>query len=394
MFIIRLTILCLCAFASLYGQAPYVLHFVAGENFPNGSVATEISLGNVSGLAVDSSGNLAIYAGAVYRVTPDGKISILAQTTPENMLFTGLGFRSGITADYQGNLYTIDVFTIQKIDSTGRVSDYFSLAVDNEELQPFATAVDVSGNLYIANNKRDQSTPSIYKVSPDGSYATPPFGLDLNASAAIAVDAAGNIYVLTGAEAVVWKVDSSGNITRFAGTGTSGSSGDGGPATLAMLGNPQSLAIDNSGNVYIADGTIRKVDTSGIITTVWTPVNSFFGLVAVDANGNLYAWSEADDIVYRRSPTGAVSAFAGNGPSFSSGDGGPATSAQVGAPIGMLLDASGDLLFADSPAQFVKLIPKASSQQPWLKSRILQFLTKTTRRSPRLLSLTTALAIS
>ncbi len=361
--IIRLTTLSVWLFVPVAGQTPYVLHTVAGGDFPAGSVATQVSLGNVTGIAVDSSGNLAILSGsAVYRVTADGKISVLAETTADNMsftgigdgLFAGLGFGGGVTADYQGNLYTLYSYVVQKIDSTGRVSNYFALAPDSVQFQPFATAVDNSGNLYIA----DQFAENIYEVSPDGSYTTRYFGHNLNASETIAVDPAGNVYVADPVNAVVWKLDPSGNVTMFAGTGTPGTSGDGGPATSAMLQNPQSLATDTIGNVYIAEGTIRKVDPSGIITTVWTPSNSFFGLVAVDANGNLYAWSEADDIVYRMDPTRAISTAAGNGSAFDSGDGGPAASSQLGLPRGMLLDASGNLLIADFTGEVRKVNPQ------------------------------------
>jgi len=108
--------------------------------------------------------------------------------------------------------------------------------------------------------------------------------------AGVAVDASGNLYIADSENHRVRKVDTSGIITTVAGNGTAGYSGDGGPATNASLRAPNGVAVDASGNLYIADSAnsrIRKVDTSGIITTVAGPGTPGYD-VAVDASGNLY----------------------------------------------------------------------------------------------------------
>ncbi|MBI6546909.1 MAG: hypothetical protein HY692_08950, partial [Cyanobacteria bacterium NC_groundwater_1444_Ag_S-0.65um_54_12] len=119
----------------------------------------------------------------------------------------------------------------------------------------------------------------------------------------IALDSLGNLFIYAGQQRTVYKVSRSGVITTVAGNGTEGYSGDGGPATSAQLNDPSGVAVDGAGNLYIADNfnrRIRKVDTNGIITTV-----------------------------------------AGNGEWGYSGDGGPATSAQLGGAAGVAVDGAG-----------------------------------------------------
>ena len=136
----------------------------------------------------------------------------------------------------------------------------------------------------------------------------------LNSVTDVAIDSAGNIYIADGLQGwggqFVWKVDSSGIISIIAGNGQQGFSGDGGPATEASLGAPESLAVDNSGNLYIADLTnyrVRKVDTNGIITTI-----------------------------------------AGNGQPGFSGDGEVATEAMLYYPRGMAVDTEGNFYIAEA----------------------------------------------
>ena len=140
----------------------------------------------------------------------------------------------------------------------------------------------------------------------------PPWArLEGNASG-VAIDGTGNLYIADTVNDRIRKVDTSGTITRFAGGPTECCESEGGPATLAHLDNPSDVAVDDAGNVYIADlgnNRIRKVDTSGMITTV------------------------------AGSGPGGVGGF--------SGDGGPATSAELDRPTGIALDAAGNLFIAE-----------------------------------------------
>ena len=126
----------------------------------------------------------------------------------------------------------------------------------------------------------------------------------------IAVDRSGNVYLADASGNRILRIDTSGRTADIAGTGTRGYSGDGGPAVLAELSSPRGVAVDPSGTVYIADSknnVVRKVDAAGIITTV-----------------------------------------AGNGGEGGWGDGGPATSAALSEPTGLAIDSEGDLIVFDS----------------------------------------------
>ena len=165
----------------------------------------------------------------------------------------------------------------------------------------------------------------------------PPMGL--------ARDSQGNLYIADMWNTVVRKVSPDGIISTVAGNGTLGYSGDGGPATSAELGNPSGVALDGSGNLYIADsfdGCIRKVDQNGIISTLAT---ASVARVVADGAGNVYysAWGEG---VWRIDSQG-VSRVVGNGTPGFSGDGGPATNAQVSGVDGLAFDSEGNLYVAD-----------------------------------------------
>jgi sugar lactone lactonase YvrE len=224
---------------------------------------------------------------------------------------------------------------------------------------PSGVVVDQSGNLYIA----DSYNAKVRKVSASGIITTitgpwlEPMG--------VAVDSAGTLYV-SDYFSQVWKVSTGGTITTVAGNGTQGYSGDGGPATAAMLHGPWGVAVDGSGNVYIADqynNRIRRVSASGTITTVaGTGATGFSGDggpatsaalsnpqgVSVNASGDVFICDIGNSRIRRVSASGTITTVAGNGSFVFSGDGGPATAAGLGAPRGVAFNASGDLYIADS----------------------------------------------
>jgi len=182
----------------------------------------------------------------------------------------------------------------------------------------------------------------------------------------IVVDPVGNIYIADAANDRVRKVTPAGVISTVAGNGHPGFSGDNGPASAAQLNQPYGLALDAAGNLYIADygnQRVRAVGINGNITTVagdgtsgvYTdggPASAALLLgphdLATDPAGNLYI-SEFDGHRVRRvAPGGTISTVAGIGIAGFSGDGGPATAAQLAAPAGLALDGAGNLYIVDS----------------------------------------------
>lgn len=179
-------------------------------------------------------------------------------------------------------------------------------------------------------------------------------------------DATGNVYVADSVNQRVRKVSAAGIITTVAGTGVAGYSGDGGPALSSQLRGPGGLAIDGSGNLFIVDfGRIRKVSPDGTITTVAGSGSTTFsgdggpaisaGMspygVAADSKGDLYISDDGNLRVRKVSPDGIITTIAGTGVWGMSGDGGPATSAQLTGASGIALDNAGNLYFTDSSPQ-------------------------------------------
>jgi uncharacterized protein (TIGR03437 family) len=194
----------------------------------------------------------------------------------------------------------------------------------------------------------------------------PAAGASVPLSLGIVPDSAGSVYFASPSLNTIYKVSTGGIITRVAGTGVDGFSGDGGPALAARLNQPSGLAIDASGNLFIADTInrrVRKIGPDGTITTV--AGNGGVGYsgdngpatsaqlydpngIALDASGILFIADEYNQRVRKVGPDGIITTVAGNGTAGYSGDGGPATGAQLNDPNGIALDASGILYIADT----------------------------------------------
>jgi sugar lactone lactonase YvrE len=279
------------------------------------------------------------------------------------VVFIGLSFNAQIINTFAGN-------------GTIGYSGDGAAATLAQFFDPWAVAVDAAGNVYIS----DGGNNCIRKVNIAGIISTiagtgaggysgdggPATLAQLNGPVGIAVDAAGNIYIAEAINRRIRKVNSSGVISTFAGTGGLGYSGDGASATLAQFNNPTGVAVDAVGNVYINDqgnNCIRKVNTGGIISTIagtgfggfsgdggaatlamlWTPTG-----IATDAVGNLYIADGVNNQRIRKVNTsGIITTIAGTGVQGYSGDGAAATLAQLNNPTGVAVDTGGNVYIAD-----------------------------------------------
>lgn len=181
-----------------------------------------------------------------------------------------------------------------------------------------------------------------------------PAGAAAMAAYDVAADNQGNVYFSEIVNNRIRKVSNTGTITTVAGTGTRGSTGDGGPAKNAQIGQPWGIGLDSLGNVYFAEAdtaSIRKIDiSSGIISTVATKAQGGWLSprdVAVDSSFNLYVADFGLHHIVKFTAGGTASIFAGSNGGYG-GDGGPATSANLNAPISVAVDSNGNVVFADS----------------------------------------------
>lgn len=308
-----------------------------------------------------------------------------------------------VCTDAVGNIYIADQYNnrIRKIDAaTGKIKTVTgngiagytgdsAFAVFESLYSPIAIAVDSAGdNLYISDclnsriRKVNFSTGWIVTIAGDSTSGYtgdggPATKAKILYPAGITVDKHSNVYFSDFGNDVIRKIDgSTGIITTVAGNGSSGYTGDGGPATNAKLLAPSGVAVDAWGNIYIADegnNRIRKVAAStGIITTIagkgtagysgdgGLAINAEFNGpqdIFIDAANDLYITDLYNNVVRRIDETTyKISTVAGNGSAGYSGDGGKATSAEMHSPMGLCVTSARDIYIADQANNAVRKV--------------------------------------
>jgi sugar lactone lactonase YvrE len=343
--------LCIFGVGAAEAQVPTIATF-AGGGLPAAGPATNAGISLLGGIARDASGNFYIvsYTGTIVKMDPAGNLSVFAGTGP--CCFSGDGGPATsaklsimptipappVKTDPAGNVYIVEFLAsvIRRIDHTTGI-------ITTVAGTPYSTGFSGAGG-----------PATSAQISPDG----------------IAFDAAGDLYI-SDYNGVVWRVDHVTQlITIVAGNGTLGYSGDGGLATSAQLGYPTALAFDAAGDLFIADSDlVREVNVvTQIITTVAgggstyppTGVPATQALLydptglAFDPGGNLLiADSGLNAILRENKTTQIITVIAGNFTRGFSGDGGPATSAQLSGDfdfgsMDLAVDPAGDIFFTDT----------------------------------------------
>ncbi len=334
-----------CIMGIAIDSTAQTMRTIAGTNTAgysgDGGFATHAKIGSSWGVATDANGNLFVTDddnNVIRKIRPDGTITTLAGTGYQGYSGDGglaagaaLNYPSGLAVDAHGNVYVADNgnYVVRKIDTLGIITTVAGTgtrgnagdggpAVAARLAGCVALSFDQHGNLYIAdgNGRVRKVTPTglittaagngMWGYSGDGGAAT---NAAFAGACGVAVDVTGNIFIADQVNNVIRKVNTSGIITTLAGTSVSGFGGDGGPATNARLNAPGNLITDNAGNVYVADvenNRIRMISQGGIITTI-----------------------------------------AGNGAGIYGGDGGMAIAASVKNPSAICLNKSGNMFIAD-----------------------------------------------
>jgi sugar lactone lactonase YvrE len=301
----------------------------------------------------------------------------------------------GLAVDANG-IYVADraEMRVRKISSAAAIS---TLA-GTSGLSAAGVAVDAGGNFYVADAVGNQvlkidvnGVRTLIAGSGVGGFAGdngPAQVAQLNQPTGVAVDAQGNVYIADTGNNRVRKVSFTsgivvGLITTLAGNGTPGYGGDNSPSTVALVNQPTGVAVDNGGNVYIADtgnNRVRKITSAGIITTVaGNGANAYSGDagtataagiptphgVAVDTQGALYI-TDSSGRVRKVSTSGVIITIAGNGTNGYSGDGGPATAGQLSMPWGIVVSANGYVYVSDVGEGAVRQLSPLTTSTPMI----------------------------
>jgi DNA-binding CsgD family transcriptional regulator len=382
------------------------------QRLTGGATAPSIRRSNVNGrliaamtvlvlLAAGSAATLLVHKGASGSMPSSARITTVVGNGTRGFAADGkalempLGQLAGLAIAPDGTLFFVDGNRVRTLGPAGAVmtvagtgnagdSGDSGPAASAELNAPQGIALDSTGDLLIA----DTGNHRVRRVDRSGTITTyagtgqpgsagdggPAAQARLDQPVGVAVGPAGAVYVSDLTSNVVRRVNALGTITTYAGTGEPGYAGDGGPAISALLDAPGALAVDLEGNLYLADtlnDRVRKVDPSGDITTyAGTGVRGFAGdggqavdshlalalgppsgigsALAVDVQGDLFVADTGNQRVREVTVAGMIVSIAGSGRQGDGGDNAAATLASLDNPISVAVDFDGTVFVADA----------------------------------------------
>lgn len=380
-----------CSAALTVLPNPEPLRCEAGQHAESNSfcVSNIKDCGVVNGIGIQTwPGSTCVASSCVNGFHIDGNVCV-------NNIGSTFYYPQGLAVDSVGNVFAVDTYnsTVRKITPSGVVTTFAGVAGsvgDNDGIgssarfnNPYGIAIDSSDIIYVADTRNQR----IRKISPTGTVTTiagsgaegSANGVGANASfhypRQIAVDRFGSLYVADTSNSLIRKITSSGIVTTYAGKistdGVNGISGsDDGMAAMASFSNPEGIAVDSEGTVYVSDSgnqKIRKIDTNGVVSTFagsgsmgsadgigsassfWNPEQ-----IAVDGSGNLYVADSINHKIRKITKDGIVSTIAGTGIAGSSD--GIGLAASFAWPNCVALDKLGNLYIADTGNQTLRVM--------------------------------------
>jgi len=348
---------------TVVAQAPSISYTGVAASYPTGTAITTLTPTNTGGAVTGNYTAVSTFAGSGLTDYADGTGTAARFNGPTSLVI-----------DASGNVYVSDQSNqrIRKITPAGVVSTFAGSGTGGfangtgtaaQFDIPVDLAVDASGTMYVA----DSNNHCIRKITPAGVVST--FAGNIQGSIdgtgtsarfnypnGVAVDGSGNVYVADLFNHRIRKITPAGVVSTFAGNTQGYADGTG---TSARFNRPSSLVIDASGNVYVADTgnhRIRKITPAGVVSTF---AGSTFGYVdgtgaaakfntpvglAVDASGNIYVADFYNHSIRKITPDGVVTTLAGSTTGYADGTG---TAAQFNNPTGVVVDVSGNMYVAD-----------------------------------------------
>jgi streptogramin lyase len=324
---------------------------------------------------VDNSPTVTTFAGSGVQGFADGSKAQASFNFPTGIAINSAGFL--FVADKQNNI--IRIISPQAVVNTiaGNGTIGFSNTKNAVKFSfPTGVAVDAAGNVYVADQGnsavREINTLAVVTTFAGNGSAGFKNGNDtaarFNALSGVAADAKGNVYVADNANNLIRKITPTGTVSTLAGSGARGAINATG--TAATFNQPQAVAVDSSGNVYVADegnNLIRKISPQGAVTTLAgnghadningvgtaAAFNGPAG-IAVDASGNVYIGDSKNNVIRKITSSGTVSTLAGTGVQGSSN--GALTSATFNSPQGVAVDQYGRVFVTDTGNGLIRMI--------------------------------------